>query len=344
MNTDEHRLRRARNKPFSYLCSSVFICGRFFCLLSLWLGVGCEKASSNEVVLYTSIDEPIARPIIDAFTKQTGIKVKLVTDSEANKTVGLVEKIRAEKDRPQADVWWGNEPFNSVLLAEEGLLLPYDSPAATDVPAAYRDPQKRWTGTAYRQRMLAQSGKFNREATIESFWNPAEKGRVAIARPTAGTTGSHVAALYVKLGEEKADAIFRAMHDNGVKVLGGNGPVAEAVSRGDVNFGLTDNDDCAAMNREHPHSVHSQPPAPPFDLVLPTTVGLVAGRPESTDRQKLVDYLVSVDVERKLVAAEFAAGSLRELKPADSPIDYAAVARAMPRAIRRATAILEGRE
>ena len=84
---------------------------------------GCDRSgSSKEVVLYTSVDEPVAKPILDEFTKQTGIKVILKTDSEASKTAGLVETLRAEKANPQADVFWDNEPFHTINLAEEGVL------------------------------------------------------------------------------------------------------------------------------------------------------------------------------------------------------------------------------
>src|SRR3954451_23985085 len=106
---------------------------------------GCNRSSpAKEVILYTSIDEPVARPILDAFTQQTGIKVVLKTDTEASKTAGLVETLRAEKANPQADVFWNNEPFHTINLAEEGVLIAYDSPAAKDVRMAYKDPQHRW--------------------------------------------------------------------------------------------------------------------------------------------------------------------------------------------------------
>ena len=70
-----------------------------------------------------------------------------MTDTEATKSVGLAERLRAEKDNPQADVCWGNEPFHTINLAEEGVLAPYESPSAKDVPAQYKDPQHRWAAT-----------------------------------------------------------------------------------------------------------------------------------------------------------------------------------------------------
>ena len=52
---------------------------------------GCDRSSaSREVVLYTAVDEPIARLIVDDFTRRTGIRVVLKTDTEVSKTAGLV--------------------------------------------------------------------------------------------------------------------------------------------------------------------------------------------------------------------------------------------------------------
>src|SRR5438874_1086383 len=85
------------------------------CLLSV---ARCRKAnnSGSEVVLYTSVDEPVAAPIVREFEKRTGIHVILQTDTEATKSVGLAERLRAERDNPRADVWWGNEIFLTILL------------------------------------------------------------------------------------------------------------------------------------------------------------------------------------------------------------------------------------
>src|SRR6266567_5933840 len=125
-------------------------------LISCCSITGCNRSSaSKEVVLYTSIDEPVARPILDAFTQKTGIRVVLKTDSEASKTAGLVETLRAEKANPQADVFWNNEPFHTINLAEEGVLTAYESPAAKDVLEPYKDAGHLWAANGLRMRMIA---------------------------------------------------------------------------------------------------------------------------------------------------------------------------------------------
>jgi iron(III) transport system substrate-binding protein len=322
-----------------------------FSLLSLLLA-SCGRSPDNAVTLFTSVDEPIASPIVKEFEKQTGIHVTLVTDAEATKSIGLAERLRAEKDHPQCDVFWANEPFNTINLAEEGVLTGYDSPAAKDVPEQFKDPQHRWASNGLRARVIAHTAGPAMPPWpkgLDDLTDHAYTGTIAMARPTAGTTGGHVAALYVLWGDAQAKKWFKGLADNHVKLLGGNSVVAEKVAAGTFQFGLTDNDDVAAA-KANDGKIDSYLPNQGNGfgtLMIPTTTGLVANAKHPEAAKKLIDYLLSPEVEKKLLAEKFALVSVRELDKSDIKymrLDYRDVARIMPRAIREATAILEGRE
>jgi iron(III) transport system substrate-binding protein len=338
------RSQKPQASRFSFLLAS-----GYWLLASLLLLGGCNKSTDKHVVLYTSIDEPIARPIVNDFEKQTGIKVTLVTDTEATKSIGLAEKLRAEKAHPQADVWWSNEPFLTINLADEGVLAPYESKSAADVPKQFVDPDHRWAAVGMRLRVIVNSSAQAKTwKNLEDLTDPALKGKIGIARPTAGTTGGHVAALYELWGETKADEFFRALRANDVKLLGGNSVVAEEVGKGTLWAGITDNDDAAATIREGGKLVKQLPDQETFGtLAIPTTVGFVTGASNETEAKQLIDFLLSKEVEQKLIADDFAAGSVRSdasQAVKTMTLDYRAVAKRMPDAIRRATAIMEGRE
>jgi iron(III) transport system substrate-binding protein len=329
-----------------------------FCILHFAFCVflsGCDRDSRETVTLYTSVDQPVAAPIVRDFEQKTGIKVTLVTDAEATKSVGLAERVRAERNNPQCDVFWSNEPFYTIGLANEGLLASYASPAAAEVPAQFKDPQGRWCGVALRARVIGvHSGDAAAAGVkhLDDLTKPELKDRIAMAKPTAGTTGGHVAALYVLWGDERAKAYFGKLRANGIKLLGGNGKVAESVGQGAFAAGLTDNDDVAAAkaNGEKIEAVlPDQDEGGMGTLMVPTTVALVAREHRSSPAaaQKLIDHLLARETEQKLIAAGFAAWSVRELDGAKvkaMAVDYGKVAEAMPRAVREATSILEGRE
>lgn len=337
-----------------------------FPLMAIWLsltllpaGTGCKRSPSpsssgdeGTVTLYTSVDEPYVRPLIEQFQQRTGIRVTLLTDAEASKSVGLAERLRAEHHRPQADVWWSNECFLTINLADEGVLAPYDSPSSADIPARFKDSQHRWAGSVLRVRMLVsarpKTGQWTPPTHLADLLRPELKNRIAIARPTAGTTGGHVAALYVLWGEDRARTFFRGLHDNGITLLGGNSVVAESVARGDILAGLTDNDDAASARSEIGPLEAVLPDQGNSDigmLAMPCTTAMVAGALHPAAARKLIDFLLSREVDQKLIEAKFAWCSARdaESKGRFMNVDYAAVAKAMPAAIREATAIMEGR-
>jgi iron(III) transport system substrate-binding protein len=315
---------------------------------------GCGR-SAPEVVLYTSVDEPYVRPIVDAFTRQTGIAVRVVTDTEATKSVGLAERLRAEQNNPRADVWWGNEPFHTVRLADEGLFAPYASPAADDIPNQYKDMQYRWTGVGLRVRVMAVASSVASNITgLNDLTLPVYKSKICMARPVVGTTAGHVTSIYIQLGTQKADQFFKALADNDIKLLGGNSEVVQQVAAGNFLIGLTDNDDVSAAQTTGGALSDDLIMVIPDQtqtgtLALPTTVALVHRKTISPDARRLIDWLLSASVEQQLIDARFAFTSVRAHNQLNKtiqimPVDYTAIARQMPEAVIRATAILEGRK
>ena len=127
-------------------------------VLALILAVVCvscrKKPEQPQVVLYCSVDQAVAEPIVAAFEEQTGIEVQARYDTEASKTVGLVQRIRAEASAPAADVFWSSEVFHTIRLAREGLLTPYDTSGTDDWPAPFSDPNGLWYGFALRGRVI----------------------------------------------------------------------------------------------------------------------------------------------------------------------------------------------
>jgi iron(III) transport system substrate-binding protein len=318
------------------------------CLCELTFCVSCNRSDTKPVVvLYTSVDQPVAAEIIREFEAKSGIKVILQTDAEATKSAGLAERLRAEKANPQADVWWGNEIFHTINLASDGVLAPYDPPAAADVPAMFKDAEHRWCGSALRARVLAVASDRADITGLHDLTRPELKGKIAMARPTAGTTGGHVAALYVLWGEPKFVEYFESLRANEIKLLGGNSLVAEAVANGSMLAGLTDNDDCDAALANGGKLKLVLPDQDTIGtLTIPCTIALVAGAKHDAAAKKLIDYLASTEVEQKLIAKKFARYSVRSTsEPAikSMPIDYAAAAKAMPQAVRKAMSILENR-
>ena len=101
------------------------------CLIVCIIGCG-KKGPQQQVIVYTSLDNVFSQPVLEAFESRTGVSVLAVYDSEATKTTGLVNRLIAEKDNPQADVFWNSESGRTIVLKKKGVLQEYYSAAASD--------------------------------------------------------------------------------------------------------------------------------------------------------------------------------------------------------------------
>ena len=270
---------------------------------------GGSAAHDKEVTVYVSTDRVFSEPILKAFEEKTGIKVNAVYDTEETKSTGLANRLLAEKNNPQADVFWSNEPVRTLVLKSRGVLSPYKSPSAEGIDETFRDPEGYWTGFSARLRVIVYNTRLVKpeEApkSVFDLADPKWKGQVAMADPRFGSTSFHAAALYAELGDERADDLFRKLKANDVKIVAGNSVVLDAVARGELKAGLTDTDDVnVALEDKRPVAMI---PADRDDLgvpVMPNMVSLIAGAPHASAGKKLIDYLLSGDVEQKLAESE----------------------------------------
>lgn len=312
-------------------------------LLPLLLLAAC--GAEPDLVVYVAHDQVHSEPILREFERRTGLKVRAEFDIEAHKTVGLVQRIEEEaRRRPRCDVFWNNEFAHSVALADKGLLAPYDSPSAADIPEEFRDPERRWTGFAARARCYIVNTKELDPTELTSTWDlvdPRWRGRTALAQPLAGTTLTHMTALFTVLGETEARRYLAAVRSGEVSLPPGNGPLARLVGAGRLAFGWTDTDDYNVRR------LAGDPVEIVFPdcgengmgvLFIPNTVMVLKDAPNPEAAKRLIDFLLSPEVEVMLadsraaqiplhrsLAARSHVLPLERMKP--MRVDYQAVGR-----------------
>jgi iron(III) transport system substrate-binding protein len=298
-------------------------------------------AQTPAVVVYVSHDQVFSEPILTDFEKETGIKVRAVYDTEETKSTGTMNRLIAEKNNPQADVYWANEPVRAEVLRQQGIAAPYTSPNAEGISASFKDPGGYWTGFAARARVLI----VNKNATAKpdsvlAYSDPQWRGRAVMANPLFGTTTTQIAALFVLWGDERAQAFMNALRANGIKLSPSNGDSADLVARGEFAFSLVDTDDVVSRMRQQ-QPVELVYPDQVADgigcFLVPNAVVLIAGAPHPDMARKLIDYLLSKDVEAKLARSDAAQIPLHpgvegppELRPIDklktTQVNYAEIA------------------
>jgi iron(III) transport system substrate-binding protein len=288
---------------------------RFALTLTVAAGLGCggqpseRDRSPGEVTAYVSADRPFSEPVLREYEKKSGVRVNVVYDTEETKSTGLANRLLAEKERPQADVFWSNEPVRTLVLKSRGVLAPYRSPNADGIPAVLVDNEGYWTGFSARIRVIAYNTKRvkpeDAPRSVFDLADPKWRGQVAMADPRFGSTSFHVAALYAIAGDEKMDDFFRRLKANGVHIVDGNSVVRDLVARGEVSVGLTDTDDVNVAIEDGQPIGMVLPDANGLGVpVMPNMVSLIAGAPHPDEGRRLIDYLLSPAVEQQLAQSE----------------------------------------
>ncbi|HAE37698.1 MAG TPA: ABC transporter substrate-binding protein [Candidatus Riflebacteria bacterium] len=265
---------------------------------------GCGS-SEPEVIIYTSVDQPFAEPVFKAFTDKTGIRVRPVFDTEAAKTVGLANRLRAESAAPRADVFWSSEFSHTIRLAAEGIFAPYRPAHAEDIPAHFRDAQDLWTGSGQRARVLIVNK--NRlhvddwpKSLAELFDTNWAPGQVTVARPLFGTTNTHASAIFAREGEEGLRSFFEKLQQRHAAFVDGNATTRDRVVAGTSFVGLTDSDDAVvAIKRGDPVAMifPDQGENQAGTLLIPNTAALVKNGPNSTQAKTFLDFITSAEGE-----------------------------------------------
>ncbi|CAN8140147.1 exported hypothetical protein [uncultured Thiomicrorhabdus sp.] len=93
------------------------------------------QAAESDLVVYSSRKEHLLKPLTDAYTKLTGVKITLYTGKEG----ALIERLKAEGAETQADVLMLADAGNLGYAAQEGLFQPLNSPLIEkNIPANLR--------------------------------------------------------------------------------------------------------------------------------------------------------------------------------------------------------------
>jgi iron(III) transport system substrate-binding protein len=281
--------------------------------------VACSSSQNQRVVLYCAQDQEFAEESLADFKKRSGLEVAPKFDTEKDKSVSLYTELLKEKERPRCDVFWNNEPLNTIRLQRQGMLEPHDSPSAKPYPERWKGPNHSWYAFAGRARVLIvnndQVKPEDRPKSLLDLTDARWKGRVVMARPLFGTSATQGACLFAVLGADKAKDYYRGLKANGVQVAPGNKQVAEWVGQGrtpggdKVMLGITDTDD-TLEEIEAGHNVTMIFPdghRPKDDklgtLFIPNTLSILKGAPNPDGARKLVDYLLSAEVEGRLAEA-----------------------------------------
>lgn len=193
---------------------------------------------TGEVNVYSYRQEVLIRPLLDRFTDQTGIRVKIVFAKN-----GMIERLKTEGVNSPADAILTVDAGRLIRAREAGVLQPIDSDILRRaIPAQYRDPEGYWYGLSVRARTIIYSPERVTPAELSSYEDlaaPRWKGRICIRSSSNIYNQSMLAAMIAHLGIDRTEDWARGLVANFArKPKGGDRDQIRAVAAGECDIAI----------------------------------------------------------------------------------------------------------
>lgn len=212
-------------------------------LLALGVSIGfltaAPFAAADTVTVYSARNEQLIKPLFDAYTKETGTQIQVLTDKEGP----LLERLKAEGAKSPADVLITVDAGYLWHAGQMGVLRPIKSPTLNaNVPTNLRDPKGEWYGLSVRARTIIYNKKFVNPAklsTYEALADPEWKGKLCLRTSKKVYNQSLVATMIATLGEQKTEAVVRGWVANlATDVFADDTALIRAVAAGQCDVGI----------------------------------------------------------------------------------------------------------
>jgi len=265
---------------------------------ALIAGAGSVPAQSDEVNVYTYRESKLIQPLFDAFTKDTGIKVNVISASS-----GLEQRIKTEGQNSPADVLLTVDIGRLEEAVQAGITQPIKSEALDKaIPPQYRDPEGHWYGISARARVVyASKDRVPLTAiTYEELADPKWKGKICIRSGQYIYNNALFASYIAHHGEAKAEEWLKGLKANlAQKPSGGDREVARDILAGKCDIGLANTYYWALMLNNDPDK---KPWAEATKVILATfkdggthmnVSGVVLAKhaPHKAEAMKLIEWL-----------------------------------------------------
>ncbi len=268
-----------------------------FVLISLAF-ISCSEQKKNNVLhVYTPFDANEAAYYIEQFEKKTGINVEWVRLS----TGEVLARIEAEKNNPQASVWFAGPSPEFMTAKKKGLLQPYQPKLEFELDPKYRDSEWFWTGFYFGAIGFASNSNFFTSSNIplpkswQDLLSPSLTGKISMAYPaTSGTAYTIVSSLLQLMGEDKGWEYLKLL-DKQIHHYNKSGAACVTqAGLGEIAVGIAFTTDIFQRGKGAGYQVELSFPQEGTGYEI-GGVALIKGTKESELGKQFIDYLLSVD-------------------------------------------------
>ena len=257
------------------------------------------QEATGKLTVYGSTLEDVVRDVAAAFEAKTGIETVYVRAS----TGEALNRIRAEKARPQASVWFGGPGDSYRVAQDEGLLEAYKSPSAEKIADQFKDPDSYWTGLytsnlgfASNKALLAEKG-IDVPTSWDDLLNPELEGLVAVANPaTSGTAYAYISTIAQLKGEDEGFAYLKEAKKNIAQYTKSGSAPGRMAGSGEIVVGVLMLQD-AYLIQQQGFDLELSTPSEGTGFALEPAAMLKDG-PDPVEAKMFLDYILSAEGQK----------------------------------------------
>ncbi len=271
--------------------------------IAMATGFGGIANAQGKLNFYCTAQEEWCKIMADEFGKRTGVDVAF-TRSGTGETYA---RLKAEKENPKGDIWWGGTGDPHLQAAEEKLTAKYESPLLKALRPWAQDQWKRSDGRTVGIYMGAIGFVYNKEVAAKkgvkppACWadllKPEFKGEIQMSNPhSSGTAYTLIATLVQLWGEDKAFDYLKRLHEN-INQYTKQGPMpGQAAARGETMIALTFLHD-GATSKERGFAVEMVAPCEGTGYEI-GSMSIVDGARNMANAKRFYDFALDADVQR----------------------------------------------
>jgi iron(III) transport system substrate-binding protein len=259
--------------------------------------VGSQPTS---LTVYSGRDERFVKPILDRFTQQTGIELRVRYGDSAELAATLVE----EGGNSPADVFFAQDAGALGAVASRGRLKVLPAATLRKVAKRFRAPGRRWVGVTGRARVVAYNTDVLRPGqlpgTIWGYTQPRWRGKIGLP-PTNASFQAFVTAMRLRVGEDRTRDWLVALRENEVKFFTSNSRVVSAIANREIEAGFVNHYYLYQHKEQQPNAPvanHFLRGRDPGALVNVAGIGIVTSSKKAAAAQRLVRFLLSAEAQR----------------------------------------------
>ena len=260
--------------------------------------------AADSLVIYSGRSDKFVKPVLEAFTRKTGIEVLL----HAGKSTALLNKLQLEGERTDADIFFSNDAGTLQKGSELGLFAPLPSELSDAVPVNYRAKDNTWIGLSARARVLVVNTESDKAKSVQSVFDladPALQGQIAITNSTNESYIAGVTVYMLATSKDKVKSWLTGLKQNADgKVFSKHSQIVSDVASGKHAVGL--------VNHYYIYRHLAKDPKAPISILIPdqgkdgmgvawNVAGVAVSKHSKKQQQaeKLVEFLISPEGQKQ---------------------------------------------